>query len=153
MRRLLALPQPHPQQYTIHPRISDAKMPSLNMSSLGGVHSLTKSSNCVICAPAWNLFSQRQAIDELLAFRTQNAKKAVHSFCPLGGVGGTADSPGVPRRLWQRLALAAGVTAGEKWAEVAKAKLVALAQQLTVCEFEVGSRSRYTKNKSKTKRR
>ncbi|CAN0471909.1 unnamed protein product, partial [Ascophyllum nodosum] len=77
------------------------------------------------------------AIDELLAFRTQNAKKAVHSFCPLGGVGGTADSPGVPRRLWQRLALAAGVTAGEKWAEVAKAKLVALAQQLTVCEFEV----------------
>lgn len=78
-------------------------------------------------------------MDALFAFKTRNPKKTVHAFCPLAGGGGEADSSGVPRRLWQKLALASGVSTGEKWAEVAKAKLMKLALQLTACEFEVGT--------------
>lgn len=80
-------------------------------------------------------------MDAFFAFKTRNPKKTVHAFCPLagGGGGGEADSSGVPRRLWQKLALASGVSTRETWAEVAKAKLMKLALQLTACEFEVST--------------
>lgn len=62
----------------------------------------------------------------------------MYAFCPIG----VADAAGpsssaLPRRLWQSLALAAGVSSGDRWADVSKAKLSALAQQLTACDFKV----------------
>ncbi|CAN0083576.1 unnamed protein product [Ectocarpus sp. 4 AP-2014] len=93
-----------------------------------------------------------KTLDELQAFRTRNAKKTVYAFCPVVGSGAPGSSVGsggrpqspqppsissLPRRLWQSLALAAGVAAGDKWADLSKAKLSALAQQLTACEFQI----------------
>lgn len=78
----------------------------------------------------------------------------MYSFCPVAGSGAVASSAGVagrsqvsasglPRRLWQSLAHAAGILAGEKWADVSKAKLSALARQLTACDLQVGVLQRY----------
>ncbi|CAB1109748.1 unnamed protein product [Ectocarpus sp. CCAP 1310/34] len=93
-----------------------------------------------------------KTLDDLQAFRTRNAKKTVYAFCPVvgsGALGSSVSSGGrpqspqppsissLPRRLWQSLALAAGVAAGDKWADLSKAKLSALAQQLTACEFQI----------------
>lgn len=74
-------------------------------------------------------------------------KKTVYAYCPIDGrsdetaAGGRdgmgASSSPLPRRLWQSLALAAGVEAGDKWADVSKKKLSALAQQLTACDLQV----------------
>lgn len=94
-----------------------------------------------------------QALDDLQAFRSRNPKKTVYAFCPVVGSGAGSSSAGrrgaqppssatssasqtLPRRLWQSLALAAGVAEGQTWAEVSKAKLSALAQQLTACDLQ-----------------
>lgn len=100
--------------------------------------------------PACSTLSlEPQALEDLQAFRARNSKKTVYAFCPIGGagpvgaLGGLAGAPPpppsstIPRRLWQSLALAAGVAAGDKWADVSKAKLLALAQQLTACDLQV----------------
>lgn len=99
---------------------------------------------------------KRQAFEDLQAFRTKNPKKTVYAFCPIGGpvaacasdrstgarpppspLSPPQSSSALPRRLWQSLALAVGVEAGDKWAELSKAKLSALAQQLTACDLQV----------------
>lgn len=99
---------------------------------------------------------EQQTLDDLQSFRARNLKKTVYGFCPITGNGGTdgggrssahrapasalspSPSPSaLPRRLWQSLAHAAGIIAEDKWADVSKAKLSALAQQLTACEFQV----------------
>lgn len=97
-----------------------------------------------------------QTLDDLQAFRSRNPKKTVYAFCPIVGDGAASSSAGrrgaqpppssssspsssptLPRRLWQSLALASGVAEGQTWAEVSKAKLSALAQQLTACDLQV----------------
>lgn len=102
------------------------------------------------------LRGKRQALEDLQAFRIKNPKKTVYALCPIGGpvAAGASDrstgarpppsslsppqsSSALPRRLWQSLALAVGVEAGDKWAELSKAKLSALAQQLTACDLQV----------------
>ncbi|CAM9693249.1 unnamed protein product, partial [Laminaria digitata] len=85
--------------------------------------------------------ASRGFLHDLQAFRTKNPKKTVYAFCPIGGAvapgGGASESSALPRRLWQSLALAVGVEAGDKWAELSKAKLSGLAQQLTACDLQV----------------
>lgn len=95
-----------------------------------------------------------QTLDDLQAFRSRNPKKTVYAFCPIVGSGAgsssagrrgaqppssspSSSSPTLPRRLWQSLALAAGVAEGQTWAELSNAKLSALAQQLTACDLQV----------------
>lgn len=76
-------------------------------------------------------------LEKLQAFRACNPKKTVYAFCPLPAAGSAGDASAIPRRLWQSLALAAGVEGGDKWADVSKVKLSALAQQLTACDLQV----------------
>ena len=47
----------------------------------------------------------------------------------------------IPARLWERLAVAAGIPAGTRWAHVPREGLLALADQLTAGEFHVRGKS------------
>eukprot|EP00903_Cladosiphon_okamuranus_P012630 g11816.t1 len=93
-----------------------------------------------------------KTLDDLQAFRSRNPKKTVYAYCPVVGSGAGSSSPGrrgapppsppssnptLPRRLWQSLSFAAGVAEDQTWAEVSKAKLSALAQQLTACDLQI----------------
>lgn len=100
-----------------------------------------------MCFFLFPIFDDTQTLEELQNFRARNAKKTVYAFCPIdggrgrtaaGGSNGAGASSPLPRRLWQSLALAAGVEAGDKWADVSKKKLSALARQLTACDLQVG---------------
>lgn len=104
-----------------------------------------------------NLSCTWQVLEELQRFRVRHPRKTVYAVCPVGvnGAGsglnerdGAESRPGdsredqqgpsLPRRLWQSLALEAGVGSGEKWGEISKAKLAVLARELTSCELQVG---------------
>ena len=49
----------------------------------------------------------------------------------------------LPRRLWNSLAKAAGITSELRWAEASKEKLRLLAEQLTKCNFKVEGKSTF----------
>ena len=49
----------------------------------------------------------------------------------------------LPRRLWVKLVLAAGIGKEEKWSDINKEKLVALATQLTTCSIKVEGKSTF----------
>lgn len=49
----------------------------------------------------------------------------------------------VPRRLWTNLVRASGISADMKWADTNKEQLLALAQQLTKCEFAIDGKSTF----------
>lgn len=49
----------------------------------------------------------------------------------------------VPRRLWTNLVRTSGIEKTEKWADVTKAQLENLAEQLTQCEFQVDGKSTF----------
>jgi len=68
---------------------------------------------------------------ELAASRTVHPRRQIGSWNPLG----------LPSRLWERLAAAAGVAPGTVWASVSKAALQALALQVTAGEFAVAGKS------------
>ena len=73
--------------------------------------------------------AQTQA--ELTAFRTANPKRQVATGNPFG----------VPARLWERLAAAAGFAPDAIWARAANSTLTALAAQLAAAEFAVTGKS------------
>jgi predicted Rossmann fold flavoprotein len=68
---------------------------------------------------------------ELAAGRTAHPRKQISSWNPVG----------VPARLWERLAVAAGIAPETVWTSVSKAALQALAQQVTAGEFLVTGKS------------
>jgi len=49
----------------------------------------------------------------------------------------------LPRRLWNSLAKAAGITPELRWADASKEKLRVLAEQLTKCNFKVEGKSTF----------
>ncbi len=49
----------------------------------------------------------------------------------------------LPRRLWTKLVEAANIKKDEKWADITKEKLQALAKQLTACSFRVEGKSTF----------
>ncbi len=68
---------------------------------------------------------------ELAGGRTVHPRKQISSWNPLG----------VPARLWERLAVGAGVAPETVWTSVSNAALQALAQQVTAGEFAVTGKS------------
>ncbi|CAM9139245.1 unnamed protein product [Discosporangium mesarthrocarpum] len=85
-----------------------------------------------------NMSEASLLLADLCAYSKANPKKTVHTFCPLAGtMEGAAPPSPPPRRLWQSLARAAGVDSGNKWGELSKRKLSALARELTSCELQV----------------
>ncbi len=69
----------------------------------------------------------------LLKAKEVEARRTVHRTCPVD----------LPRRLWTRLAEAAGITSDQKWADLAKKQLQGLAGQLTSGEFLVEGKSTF----------
>jgi len=74
-----------------------------------------------------------EALDILKALKDENAKKLVLKFCPFE----------FPKRLWESLATASGISAETKWADLSKKQLTDLANQLTNGHFQVNGKSTF----------
>ena len=69
----------------------------------------------------------------LKELKHENAKKAVSKKSPFE----------FPNRLWESLVLAAGISIETKWADLSKAQLSSLVNQLTNCTFNVNGKSTF----------
>ncbi|KGO93822.1 NAD(P)/FAD-dependent oxidoreductase [Flavobacterium enshiense] len=74
-----------------------------------------------------------EALDTLKNLKEENAKKLVVKFCPFE----------FPKRLWESLVNASGISAETKWADVTKKQLTDLANQLTNGQFQVNGKSTF----------
>jgi predicted Rossmann fold flavoprotein len=72
-----------------------------------------------------------RAVSELESDRAAHPRRQVSTANPFG----------LPARLWERLALAAGIASGTTWAGVSKERLRSLALQATASEFAVAGKS------------
>jgi predicted Rossmann fold flavoprotein len=75
--------------------------------------------------------TQEQARAELEADRAAHPRRQVSTANPFG----------IPSRLWERLAAAAGIAPGATWANISRGQLRALALQATATEFRVAGKS------------
>lgn len=73
------------------------------------------------------------AILTLKNLKTQEPKKAVINYAQFN----------LPKRLWHQLVLASGITAQDRWAEINKNQIKALANQLTKAVFNVDGKSTF----------
>lgn len=74
-----------------------------------------------------------EALDTLKELKDENAKKLVVKFCPFE----------FPKRLWESLVGAAGISVETKWADLSKKQLTDLANQLTNGQFQVNGKSTF----------
>lgn len=74
-----------------------------------------------------------EALEELQSLKEENIKKQVDKFCPFT----------FPKRLWESLLEASGITLNSKWADLSKKQLVNLAEQLTNGIFNVNGKSTF----------
>ena len=72
-------------------------------------------------------------LEDLKEIKEENAKRLVNKFCPFD----------FPKRLWESILTASGITTTTKWADVSKKQLSDLAQQLTQAEFQVNGKSTF----------
>lgn len=73
------------------------------------------------------------ALETLKDLKEGNAKKLVLKFCPFD----------FPKRLWESLLTASGISADIKWADVSKKQLTDLTNQLTNGQFQVNGKSTF----------
>jgi len=71
--------------------------------------------------------------DQLKALKLDHAKKTVTKFSPYE----------FPNRLWQSFVTAAGIEPDTRWADLTKAQLVGLSEQLTNGQFQVNGKSTF----------
>jgi len=74
-----------------------------------------------------------EAITILKNLKEENAKKLLMKFCPFE----------FPKRLWESLVTASGISAETKWADLSKKQLTDLANQLTNGQFQVNGKSTF----------
>jgi predicted Rossmann fold flavoprotein len=74
-----------------------------------------------------------EAIDLLKNIKEDNSKKLVSKYAHFD----------LPKRLWENLVKAAGISEETKWADVNKKQLNTLAEQLTNAEFQVNGKSTF----------
>ena len=74
-----------------------------------------------------------EAIDLLKNIKEENSKKLVSKYAHFD----------LPKRLWENLVKAAGISEETKWADVNKKQLNTLAEQLTQAEFQVNGKSTF----------
>lgn len=65
--------------------------------------------------------------EQLGAQKNETPRRQVMSFSPVS----------LPRRLWEKLATASGITPTQRWAEVSKKQMTALANELTQGKFQI----------------
>ncbi len=74
-----------------------------------------------------------EVIDLLKTIKEENSKKLVSKYAHFE----------LPKRLWENLVKASGITEETKWADVNKKQLNTLAEQLTNAEFQVNGKSTF----------
>ena len=74
-----------------------------------------------------------ESIDLLKTIKEENSKKLVSKYAHFE----------LPKRLWENLVKASGITEETKWADVNKKQLNTLAEQLTNAEFQVNGKSTF----------
>ncbi len=77
--------------------------------------------------------SPKETFESLKSLRDENKKQSLHTYAQLG----------IPKRLWQSLVLASGITATQKWAETTNKQLQELADQLSQSVFKVDGKSTF----------
>ena len=77
--------------------------------------------------------SPEEAFENLKEIKEINSKQSPYKYAQLG----------VPKRLWQSLMVASGITEIQKWAETTNKQLQELANQLTQSEFQVNGKSTF----------
>jgi predicted Rossmann fold flavoprotein len=76
-------------------------------------------------------FTLEDAVDSLKEIKEDHAKKLVSKYAHFE----------LPKRLWENLVKAAGISEDTKWADISKKQLIALGEQLTNGEFHVNGKS------------
>jgi len=71
-----------------------------------------------------------EAVTILKDLKEENAKKLIIKFCPFE----------FPKRLWESLVTASGISAETKWADLSKKQLTDLANKLTNGQFQVNGK-------------
>lgn len=74
-----------------------------------------------------------EAMDLLLHTKEEHAKKLIAKYAHFE----------LPKRLWENLVKAAGISEEIKWADASKKQLLLLAEQLTHSEFQVNGKSTF----------
>lgn len=72
-------------------------------------------------------FTPPQLQHKLAELKTEHARRAVAAHSPLG----------LPQRLWETLALAAGIAEGQRWADVTKGQLNALSLEVAQGRYAI----------------
>ena len=78
-------------------------------------------------------FSKQQVFDLLNRYRLELAKQNLFKYTPFT----------LPKRLWQRLMTAAGISETQKWADLTSAEISALSEQLCSGIFRVSGKSTF----------
>lgn len=101
--------------------------PAILCLSAWGARDLAESGYRVELRVNWLGESEAALREQLLAFQTGHARKQAATH-PAGSL---------PVRLWQRLAISAGIPPGRPWAQVGRQPIAALLRQLTATSFLV----------------
>ncbi|HEY9809003.1 MAG TPA: NAD(P)/FAD-dependent oxidoreductase [Halomicronema sp.] len=75
-------------------------------------------------------YKQEKLREMLLAVKSQLPQRMVSSSCPLP----------IPRRLWEKLIIAAEIPENKRWAEVSNKSLNLLIQELTAGKYEISGK-------------
>jgi hypothetical protein len=65
--------------------------------------------------------------EKLLAQKEATPRRQVTNFSPFA----------IPRRLWEKLVIASGISDSQRWAEVSKKQITAFAKELTQGHFQI----------------
>ena len=77
--------------------------------------------------------SETEAVSKLLELKEVNPKQTLYKYAQLG----------VPKRLWQSLLKASGISENEIWATISKKQLQNIAHQLAQSQFQVTGKSTF----------
>ncbi|GAB4541284.1 MAG: NAD(P)/FAD-dependent oxidoreductase [Pleurocapsa sp.] len=72
-------------------------------------------------------FNRETLTEYLLTIKSQHPKKKIFSFCPLE----------LPKRLWQSLAISAGINPEKIWTELSKKELNKLATEIVQGQYQI----------------
>ena len=82
----------------------------------------------------WLLYeNQEDVLKQLMRLKTKNAKQSLYKYAQFE----------LPKRLWQNLLKASGISEEEIWADISKTKLQNLANQITRSIFQVEGKSTF----------
>ncbi|MEW5676874.1 NAD(P)/FAD-dependent oxidoreductase [Flavobacterium enshiense] len=105
----------------------------LRLSAWGARELASKNYHFILQVNWLNEVDFESALETLKDLKEENAKKLVVKFCPFE----------FPKRLWESLLTASGISAETKWADISKKQLSDLTNQLTNGQFQVNGKSTF----------